>query len=302
MHIVLPPCTTNLESNLTKQRQVFNLVFDGNHDHAASYSADCPEILYVHSHEYVASVLSGRRPNGFSDLDRRKALHAEASCSAMCAAALIAMRLPVDKAVVFAPVSGFHHAGYDKAGSYCTFNGLVAAASMLKRMNLVNKVLILDGDGHYGDGTDDIKDRLQLDWLLNWHIGRADPEGLKLWEDHLERQLMNGVSAVFYQAGADAHKDDPYMVGHLSTAEFMLRDRFVFETCRRLGVPVVWTLAGGYAGAQTLDLHTSTFESSVMVYAPGQMEQRRPIARGSTVAPLPTLEAPSRRPSDPDHQ
>jgi len=36
---------------------------------------------------------------------------------------------------------------------YCTFNGLVIAAREAL-MSGVSKVLIIDGDAHYGDGTD----------------------------------------------------------------------------------------------------------------------------------------------------
>lgn len=61
-----------------------------------------------------------------------------------------------------APCSGFHHAGYDFAGGYCTFNGLMVTAAVLLAEDKVRKIGILDCDQHWGNGTQDIIDRLRL--------------------------------------------------------------------------------------------------------------------------------------------
>jgi hypothetical protein len=53
---------------------------------------------------------------------------------------------------------------------------------------------------------------------------------------------------LLYQAGADPHIDDP-LGGWLTDAQLAQRDRLVFETCRELGLPVAWNLAGGYQSA-----------------------------------------------------
>ena len=58
---------------------------------------------------------------------------------------------------------------YDQASGFCTFNGLVVAAQVLKKAGLVNKVGILDFDQHYGDGSIDIIRALKLDdWLSQY--------------------------------------------------------------------------------------------------------------------------------------
>jgi acetoin utilization deacetylase AcuC-like enzyme len=64
--------------------------------------------------------------------------------------------LALQHGVACAPVSGFHHAGYYTARGFCTFNGLMAAAVQLRKDSRVHRVMILDLDQHYGDGTDDI--------------------------------------------------------------------------------------------------------------------------------------------------
>lgn len=279
MKIALPPSTSNKEPNLVKQRQVFDLVFDDVFDEPVYYDVDAYRIECVHDDVYVRKVRSGQTPNGFGDRDYRKVVHAEMSCSAMLAASMSA----INDGVAFAPVSGFHHASYDRGGGYCTFNGLVHAHHWLKHAKLVDKVLILDGDGHYGDGTQNIIEKLGLhSSLMNWWIAGDKHQEWAEWQNSLVK-ILPTVQLVMYQAGADSHIEDPFMAGTLTTAEWVKRDRFIFQTCKDAGVPIVWNLAGGYNGAKTLDLHTSTFETAVQVFYPDQVSRRKSIRRGSEV-------------------
>ena len=70
-----------------------------------------------------------------------------------------------------APCCGFHHAGYDHAGGFCTFNGLMVTACALRDEGLAGQVGILDFDKHWGDGTDGIIKRLDADWVLDYSAG-----------------------------------------------------------------------------------------------------------------------------------
>jgi len=49
-----------------------------------------------------------------------------------------------------------------------------------------------------------------------------------------------------YYVGCDPHVADPMIRGVMTTGQMRRRDRIVFTTCRRLGLPVCWTLGGGY--------------------------------------------------------
>jgi acetoin utilization deacetylase AcuC-like enzyme len=66
---------------------------------------------------------------------------------------------------------------------------------------------------------------------------------------------------ILYQSGVDGLAED--RLGRLALTERGLqeRDRSVFESCRREGVPVVVTLGGGYADPieRTVDAHANTF-------------------------------------------
>jgi len=55
---------------------------------------------------------------------------------------------------------------------FCTFNGLVVTARRLLEEGAVQRVMILDCDMHYGDGTDAIITRLHLDNSI--HNGAND--------------------------------------------------------------------------------------------------------------------------------
>ena len=145
---------------------------------------------------------------------------------------------------------GFHHAGFDLAGGYCTFNGLMITANTLLVEGRVNKVGILDCDQHWGDGTDDIIRRL----ALGNRIVHYSPTRRFGWatrsEDFLAAiptllECFAGCDLVLYQAGADPHIDDP-LGGWLTTEQLYRRDRAVFAGLQRRGIPMAWNLAGGY--------------------------------------------------------
>lgn len=265
MKIALPPITTNSEGNLVKQHQVFSMTYHPEQDRILAPSLDCPRLRDIHSEAHMDRALV-QGINGFSDMDHRKVQHALYSCSSMVTAAEAAYKDYAGKRVAFAPVSGFHHAGKNFMGGFCTFNGLVAAGEAVRDLG-AETVLVLDGDGHFGNGTEDF---LQLDnysWLKQWPIGVKGM--MPDWYERLKALFKKDKpDMVLYQAGADAQKDDPYQAGWLTAGEFLRRDQRIFALCLEWDVPIAFNLAGGYNGAQTLDLHKHTFEAACNVYEP----------------------------------
>ena len=77
-------------------------------------------------------------------------------------ALLSAARHTLSQGIACAPVSGFRHASYSHGRGFCTFNGLMVTAAKLLSEKLVDRVIILDCDQHYGDGTEEIIQRLSL--------------------------------------------------------------------------------------------------------------------------------------------
>ncbi|MDD2721876.1 MAG: hypothetical protein PHH47_11275 [Gallionella sp.] len=227
----------------------------------------------VHSPDYVDKVLSCEINNGFRNTLPEVAGSLFYTSGSMLAAAREAIR---NRNVAVAPCSGFHHANFSSPFGFCTFNGLMVTAAVLKAEGLVDRVGILDFDMHYGDGTQAIIDRLHAqDWVEHYSAGREylhhsqAQNFLYCIREHVE--AMRDCDVILYQAGADPHVHDP-LGGFLTTAELKERDRLVFEAAKSLGLPIAWNLAGGYqvdraGGIQAvLDIHNNTMSECFAVY------------------------------------
>jgi acetoin utilization deacetylase AcuC-like enzyme len=222
--------------------------------------ASVTELCLAHDAAYVRGILGGALPNGFGDTSPDVARSLPYTTGAMIAAA----RAALATGCACAPVSGFHHARYDSAGGYCTFNGLMVAAEVLLQAGVIECVLILDCDMHYGDGTDAILERLGREpTITNATFGRwfHQPRQASAYLERLRETVarFDEFDLVLYQAGADVHIDDP-LGGVLSTDQMIERDRIVFEAAGVSETPIAWNLAGGYQEplAKVVDLHVNT--------------------------------------------
>lgn len=225
------------------------------------------EFALAHSPRYVRDVLACRVPNGFGNTLPEIAAALPHTTGAMIAAALEAVR----SGVAVAPVSGFHHACYEHGGGYCTFNGLVVAAQVLRRDGLAKRVGILDFDQHYGNGTTDILRELGLNWIKHYSAAAdwetPDQASAFLLEIPKIMQRFVSCEVLLYQAGADPHINDP-LGGWLTTEQLRQRDRLVFENCAAMRLPVAWNLAGGYQSPlrKVLDIHDNTMLECIGVF------------------------------------
>lgn len=231
------------------------------------------DLCLAHSPEYVDGVLSCLEPNGFGNIDPDVA----ASLPYTSGSLYRAGQLSLEHGMAASFSSGFHHARYDGGGGFCTFNGLVIAATKLHREG-ARKILILDLDFHYGDGTDNILSHLQIDFIRHETLGRLyrsrgqGPAYLSALERILCSLRERPVDLILYQAGADVHIDDPFG-GVLSTEQMAARDHMVFETSHGLRIPIAWNLAGGYqrdvSGTilPVLVLHEQTYRLASEIYS-----------------------------------
>jgi acetoin utilization deacetylase AcuC-like enzyme len=230
------------------------------------------QLAMAHEEGFVRDILARRVPNGFGNRHRRVTASLPLTSGAMLSAARRAWR---QGGAAVAPVSGFHHAGYGHAAGYCTFNGLMVAATVLLSEG-ARRVGIFDGDHHEGDGTEEIIDRLGLQERVH-HITVGQrwfrPEHAVDFFARLPRLLegFTDCDVVLYQAGADAHIDDP-LGGWLTDADLRERDAVVFERLAAMAVPVAWNLAGGYQRdpdggiSRVLAIHDQTLRQCARVY------------------------------------
>ena len=175
---------------------------------------------------------------------------------------------------------GTHHASHDRGEGYCVFNDVAVATLVLQAFAGVRTVVVIDCDVHQGNGTamifrDDPSvltvdlygagnypfDKVPGDLDVAFADGTRDDEYLARLNETLRRIPLSGdLDVVFYLAGADPFEGD--RLGRLAMSKDGLaeRDRRVFVYCRSHGLPVVVTMAGGYAAdiADTVEIHATT--------------------------------------------
>lgn len=223
------------------------------------------ELRLAHTDTYVRAVQTGL-PRGLArssglGWDRKTYAAVTASTGGVIDAAFMAL----DTGRVAGTLSsGLHHAGRQKGGGFCTFNGLAIAAAYVRKLKDRAQVLVIDLDAHPGDGTHDIVCEWpwvhQLDisvtgaWYEPEHVSTLDAVSTA---DRYLPTLVNRLAAldgvpfdlVLYNAGVDLHQDCD--IGGLDgiTADLLAdRDRLVFAWARAQGHPIAFTLAGGYVG------------------------------------------------------
>jgi acetoin utilization deacetylase AcuC-like enzyme len=226
------------------------------------------ELLTAHSARYVDGVLTASlsapqvRRIGFS-LTPSVILRAQLATGGTLAAARIAL----DRGLACNSAGGSHHAMADQGAGFCVFNDVSVAASVLLREGRVGKIMVVDLDVHHGDGTASIfaNDLRVFTFSMhcddNWPLEKPPSDldialekgtGDNAYLDTLARVLPGLIAKeqpdiVFYIAGVDPHIDDRLGKLSLTDAGLIKRERFVVESVRGRGIPLVTVLGGGYA-------------------------------------------------------
>jgi len=240
-------------------------------------------LLQVHTHEYVAAMLdeglspAASRRLGFPwspELAERSLRTAQATVEAA--------RDALDTGAGINLAGGTHHAFADHGEGYCCFNDVALAVRVLQREGRIRRTVVIDLDVHQGNGTARIfaddpevytfsmhgarnfpfrKERSRRDVELDDRTG--DAEYLALLDRNLDEVLDDArADLAFYLAGSDPYVGDRFGRLALSMDGLRARDRRVLAACGRRGLPVVLTMAGGYA--RSLDdiavIHANTVE------------------------------------------
>ena len=226
------------------------------------------DLCLAHDRTHVQEILKGSKENGFGNKSKEVAASLAYTSGSMLSASLHALK---NKKVAVAPCSGFHHAEWKKSQGFCTFNGLMVTALSLKERGLASRVGILDLDQHYGNGTDNIIERLGIDWITHYTPGRYGfkPSDAPWFLEEIKLLIgqMSDCDIILYQAGGDMHIEDPFG-GWMTTEQLYKRDREVFRSARDCKVPIVWNLAGGYQTPirKVMDIHDNTMRACAEMY------------------------------------
>jgi acetoin utilization deacetylase AcuC-like enzyme len=178
---------------------------------------------------------------------------------------------------------GLHHAFPNHGEGFCAFNDVAVAARVLQKRG-IERIAIIDLDVHQGNGTAFTfesdprvftcsmhqqhnypmwKPRGSLD--VGLPDGAHDTAYLRELEGALPTVMAHEPQCVFYLAGADPYEDDQLGGLRLTKDGLRERDRLVVKAVRLAGVPLVVTLAGGYARRieDTVAIHAATIEEVV---------------------------------------
>jgi len=205
----------------------------------------------------------------------------------MTGGTVAAARLAVEAGLGIHAGGGFHHAFAGHGEGFCLFNDVALAIRVLQRDRRIARAAIVDLDVHHGNGTSMIFDGDRSVFTFSMHqqhnypmfkprsaldIGLSDrvPDdeyNAKLREA-LPQVLASNPQVIFYLAGADPFEGDQLGGLALTRAGLLERDRIVFDACRSAGLPVVVTLAGGYARRleDTVAIHRATIELAARTF------------------------------------
>jgi acetoin utilization deacetylase AcuC-like enzyme len=242
------------------------------------------EILRVHSPDYLARVRSGAlSPAEVRELGLPWSPELVERSLRSCGATLSAARTVAgaDPPALAINLAGrTHHAFRDRGAGYCVFNDAAVAARAMQAEGRARRVVILDCDVHQGDGTAAIfasdpsvftfsihgarnyplrKQKSDLDIALE--DGTGDAPYLRALEDGIETAIERSeADLAIYLAGADPYERDRLGRLKLTRSGLARRDRLVLEACRDAELPVVITMAGGYARdiEDTVAIHLET--------------------------------------------
>ncbi len=239
------------------------------------------ELERVHTREYLEKI----RKDDLSPSERR-ILEVPFSAdlreaSVLCAGGTIrAAELALANGVGIHLGGGFHHAFPGHGEGFCLLNDVAVAVRALQDRRRIRRAAVIDLDVHQGNGTAEIfraaPEVFTFSMHQEWNYPTAKPPSdldvgledgvsddryLELLELHLSEILdEHGSELVLYVAGADPYHEDQLGGLALSMEGLRERDRTVFQECRRRGIPVAMTPAGGYALREddTVEIHRNT--------------------------------------------
>lgn len=125
--------------------------------HYQPRAATLEELMLVHSREYIEFVKRmSEKGEGYLDYGDTPAYKGCFELTSLrVGGSLHGADLIMSGEVshAFNPGGGFHHATRDAAGGFCIFNDIVMSVRYLQQKYRIEKIAIVDFDGHHADGT-----------------------------------------------------------------------------------------------------------------------------------------------------
>jgi acetoin utilization deacetylase AcuC-like enzyme len=184
---------------------------------------------------------------------------------------------------------GTHHAFYDYGEGFSVFSDIAVAANVVleRYPNLIKRILIIDLDVHQGNGNavlfqgrpevstfsiqcegNYFSEKQTSDLDVELPIGCNDGTYLTTLHHWLKRiETLTGpdhFDMIFFQAGVDILEDDRLGRMDISAQGVRRRNQFVYDFARRLNLPLVICMGGGYPRntddwTPIIDAHTTVY-------------------------------------------
>jgi acetoin utilization deacetylase AcuC-like enzyme len=250
-------------------------------DILAPAPAEDEGVLRVHTPDYVRKLKTGELSP--TEIMRMEIPYSRAlmdACWLAAGGSILAGQRALADGAASNIGGGFHHAYPDHGEGFCVLHDVAIAIRKLQFDGRIERAMVVDTDVHQGNGTAAIFGRDESVYTLSIHQennypshkppstcdinlpdGVGDPEYLSMLEDGVREAFEDfGAQILFYVAGADPYCEDQLGGLMLTIDGLRKRDELVFDYARRNGVPVVTTLAGGYARriADTVQIHVNT--------------------------------------------
>jgi acetoin utilization deacetylase AcuC-like enzyme len=243
------------------------------------------DVLLVHGREYIHKLKNGT-------LSRTEELRLEIpwsremveACWLAAGGSILAGRRAIADGFAGNIGGGFHHAYPDHGEGFCAVHDVAVAIRRLQHDKAIETAMVIDTDVHHGNGTaaifggDATVFTFSIHQVNNYPYpkppsnidvdlpdGVDDTEYLEMLASNLQRAFKEfSPGIVFYVAGADPYSEDQLGGLALSLEGLARRDAMVFDYSRGNRVPVVITLAGGYARrvADTVKIHVATITAA----------------------------------------
>jgi acetoin utilization deacetylase AcuC-like enzyme len=239
------------------------------------------DILRVHTAEWVKKLKTGTLT--YSDVMKLEVPYSQELVEAFWFAAggtIAAAQAALRDGFGCNLGGGFHHAYPGHGEGFCAIHDVAVAIRRMQSEGVIRRAMVVDTDVHHGNGTAAIfakdgsvftlsihqvnnypahKPASSLD--LNMEDGVDDQEYLTALLPAVRHSLDRfEADMLFYVGGADPYHDDQLGGLALTKAGLKARDTGVFEEARKRNIPVVTTLAGGYARqvVETIQIHVNT--------------------------------------------
>jgi len=254
------------------------------------------DILRVHTAEWVTKLKSGTlTPN---DIMKLEVPYSQELVDAFWLAAggtILAAQSALRDGFGCNLGGGFHHAYPGHGEGFCAVHDVAVAIRRMQSDGEIRKAMVVDTDVHHGNGTAAIFGKDKSVFTLSIHQVNNYPAHKPT--STLDLNMEDGVSdeeylgallpavhhsidkfqpdMVFYLGGADPYREDQLGGLDISIKGLKARDAGVFEEARKRKIPVVTTLAGGYARRveDTVQIHVNT------ILAAKEVAEKYPQAR-----------------------